>query len=385
MMLDQSQASQSALLELAIAIQQIAAPTFAEGQRAAWVTQRLAALGLCDVASDELSNVYARLPGRNALAPALLISAHTDTVFPADTDLSLQIDQPHKRVAGPGIGDNSLGVAALLQLAELFTKTGSPVDIWFVANTGEEGLGDLRGMRAVFDRLADRVGACVVLEGMGLGRIVHMGLGSRRYRVAVTAPGGHSWSAFGSPSAVHLLVQIAEKLTRLDVPSHPRTTFNIGRIGGGTSINTIAESAWLELDLRSEEASALQHTIEQVTNIVRRFQTPAMKRQGVQVAMEGIGNRPTGSIPANHPLVVAAERSLIAAGIPVEAGERMSSTDANVPLSLGIPAVCLGVTRGANAHRVDEWISTAELGQGMQHLAMVSMWAAKWLASGKRI
>jgi len=240
-------------------------------------------------------------------------------------------------------------------------------------------------MRAVFDRLADRVGACVVLEGMGLGRIVHMGLGSRRYRVVVTAPGGHSWSAFGSPSAVHLLVQIAEKLTRLDVPSHPRTTFNIGRIGGGTSINTIAESAWLELDLRSEEASALQHTIEQVTNIVRRFQTPAMKRQGVQVAMERIGNRPTGSIPANHPLVVAAERSLIAAGIPVEAGERMSSTDANVPLSLGIPAVCLGVTRGANAHRVDEWISTAELGQGMQHLAMVSMWAAKWLASGKRI
>lgn len=370
------------IVALASAIQQIAAPTFAEGSRAAWVLQQFAEMGLCDVVQDELANVYARLPARNSAGtPALLISAHTDTVFPANTDLTLQPDAARHRLAGPGIGDNSAGVAALLMLAQLFRRSGSPVDIWFVANSGEEGLGDLRGMRAVIARLGEQVGASIVLEGMGLGRVVHQALGSRRYRIGVTAPGGHSWSAFGAPSAVHLLVQLAERLTRLEVPTTPRTTFNIGRIGGGTSINTIAEGAWLELDLRSEQGGALEHTIEQVTTAVRRFQTPTLRERGVLVSMEVIGDRPTGEIPVNHPLVRAAERSLLAAGVAVEPGERMSSTDANIPLSRGIPSVCVGITRGANAHRLDEWISTLELGRGMQHVALLSMWAAEWLNS----
>lgn len=370
--------------DLACAIQQLPAPTFAEGPRAEWVLQRFAELGLCDVVQDEVANVYARLPARAGAAaqPALLISAHLDTVFPAGTDLTLQRDSQRHRLAGPGIGDNSLGVAALLQLAGLFQRCGSPVDIWFVANTGEEGLGDLRGMRAAIDRLSGQVGACIVLEGMGLGRIVHQALGSRRYRISVSAPGGHSWSAFGSPSAVHTLVQVAERLTRLDVPLQPRTTWNIGRIGGGTSINSIAEAAWLELDLRSEQGAALERTIDQVTHSVRRFQTPALRERGVQVRMEVIGDRPTGAIGAQHPLVLAGERSLLAAGVAVEAGERMSSTDANIPLSRGLPAVCIGITRGANAHRLDEWINTLELGRGMQHAALLGMWAAEWLARG---
>jgi acetylornithine deacetylase/succinyl-diaminopimelate desuccinylase-like protein len=373
------------LVDLAIEIQQIAAPTFAEQRRASWVAQYFSTLGLADVVQDDLANVYARLPARNAQpggTPALLVSAHTDTVFPAETDLTVRSEPARNRVSGPGLGDNSTGVAALLHLAELFVDVGSPTDIWFVANSGEEGLGDLRGMRAVMDRLSGEVGAAIVLEGMGLGRIVHMGLGSRRYRISVSAPGGHSWSSFGAPSAIHLLVQLADRLSRLDVPEQPRTTFNIGRIGGGTSINSIAEQAWLELDLRSEQGAALERAIDQVTHIVRRFQTPSLRQRGVMVTMEVIGDRPTGEIPPTHPLVRAAERSLVAAGVAVEAGERMSSTDANIPLSRGVPAVCVGITRGAHAHRLDEWISTLEVEQGMAHSALLTMWAAEWLAAG---
>lgn len=368
------------LVDLTIAIQQIAAPTFGEGERAAFVEARLRALGLDDVVQDEVNNVYARLPGRRA-APAVMVTAHTDTVFPLETDLSLRRDDAHHRLHGIGVGDNSAGVAALLMIAECLRDTRPPADIWFIANTGEEGLGDLRGMRAAIDRLGDQVGACIVVEGMGLGRVVHQALGSRRYRVVTNAPGGHSWSAFGSPSAVHVLVQLAEKLTRLEAPPHPRTTFNIGRIGGGTSVNSIAESAWLELDLRSEQSATLDYVIDQVQGIVRRFQTAGWRQRGVVVNLETIGNRPTGEIADTHPLVRAAERALVAAGVAVEAGERMSSTDANIPLSRGIPAVCVGLTRGANAHRLDEWVSTLEMGKGLQHLLMLVGWAAGWVAT----
>jgi acetylornithine deacetylase/succinyl-diaminopimelate desuccinylase-like protein len=372
-----------ALRDLTVAVQQIPAPTGAEGERAAFVERRLrgphsAAGALCDVGRDAEANVFARLPGRSQ-GPALLVSAHTDTVFPAGTDLTLQRDESRHRLCAPGIGDNSAGVAALLLLADLLPAGLLPVDVWFVANTCEEGLGDLRGMRAAVDRLQPQIGAAIVVEGMGLGRIVHQGLGSRRFKIGVRAPGGHSWSAFGSPSAVHTLVQVAERLTRLEAPPQPRTTFNIGRFQGGTSVNTIAESAWLELDLRSESGPMLAHMVEQTQGVVRRYQTAHWRQRGVEVTLDSIGDRPTGAIPAGHPLVLAAERALASVGVPAEAGERMSSTDANIPLSRGIPSVCVGVTRGGNAHRLDEWISTVELGAGLQHLLLLTGWAAAWL------
>jgi acetylornithine deacetylase/succinyl-diaminopimelate desuccinylase-like protein len=174
-------------------------------------------------------------------------------------------------------------------------------------------------------------------------------------------------------------VQLAERLTRIEPPAHPRTTFNIGRISGGTSVNTIAESAWLELDLRSESATALEEVIEQVLVIVRRFQTPTWRQRGVNVTAQLIGDRPTGEIAIDHPLVSAAERSLASVGVALEQDERMSSTDANIPLSRGFPAVCVGLTRGGNAHRVDEWISTLELAKGLHHLLLLTGWTAGWL------
>lgn len=370
------------LLETCVAIQQIPAPTGAEAARSAWVAARMTALGLQDIVHDPTThNVYGRWPGVKS-HPALLITAHTDTVFGAETDLSVRRDAAKGRVYGPGIGDNSMGVAAMLQLvAALPTLPAPPVDIWFAANSQEEGLGDLRGMRAVVDSLQPRIGACLVIEGMGLGRVVHRALGSRRYRISVTAPGGHSWSDFGAASALHVLAQLAAELTRLQPPELPLTSFNIGRMEGGTSVNTIAQHAWLELDLRSEESSGLAWIIVQALQIVSHYQTPKWELRGVTVKAEVIGDRPSGSISSDHPLVMAARDALAAVGYAHQADLRISSTDANIPLSREIPAICVGVTEGSNAHRLQEWIGTEPLARGMAHLLLLSWQVADWLAS----
>lgn len=369
------------LIELCITIQQIPAPTGNEAARAAWVGERMAALGLREIVHDHATNnVYGCWPGVKK-DRALLISAHTDTVFGMDTDLTVRHDPQQGRIYGPGIGDNSMGVAALLELiAVMPMMPPPPVDIWFAANSQEEGLGDLRGMRAVVDSLQDRIGACVVLEGMGLGRVVHRALGSRRYRISVSAPGGHSWSDYGSASALHVIAQLAAEITRLRPPESPRTTYNIGRLEGGQSVNTIAQHAWLELDLRSEEPEALATIIDQVMEIVSGFQRPLWQHRGVTVQVEVIGDRPSGGIAEDHPLVVAAAEALAAVGYPHPVDLRISSTDANIPLSRGIPAICVGVTEGGNAHRLQEWIGTEPLTRGMSHLLLLSWRAAEWLA-----
>lgn len=373
---------QTQLLDLCIAVQQIAAPTGAEAARAGWVAEHLRGLGYANVELDALANVYACRQGRRR-SPALLVSAHTDTVFPPGTDLTVRHEPELHRVYGPGLGDNSTGVGALLWLAEkLRSRPAPPVDVWLVANTGEEGNGDLRGMRAAVDRLEPVLGAAIVIEGMGLPRVVNRALSSRRYRIGVNAPGGHSWSDFGAASAVHVLVNLASELSRLHPPAAPRTTFNIGVIGGGTSVNSIAQHAELELDLRSEEPAALEALIAQVQHIIARYQTPRWQHAGVSVSAEVIGDRPGGGIADDHPLVLAAVQSLAALGVPTQLANRISSTDANVPLSRGIPAVCIGITDGGNAHRLDEWITTDLLPKGMQHLLSLTNWAVKWLAGG---
>jgi acetylornithine deacetylase/succinyl-diaminopimelate desuccinylase-like protein len=372
-------AQQQELLDLCIQIQQIPAPTGSEGERARWIAARLRRCGYAEVEIDALHNVYACLQGQRR-QPALLVSAHTDTVFPAGTDLAVRQAEAQRRIYGPGLGDNSTGVGALLWLAgHLRGCEPPPVDIWLVANTGEEGNGNLRGMRGAVERLGPQLGAAIVIEGMGLPRIVSRALGSRRYRIGVDAPGGHSWSDFGAASAVHVLVNLAAELTRLRLPATPRTTFNVGVISGGTSVNSIAQSAELELDLRSEEPAALNALVEQVQQIVHRFQTPRWRQAGVIVNAELIGDRPAGGIADDHPLVQAATQSLIAVGVQPQLANRISSTDANVPLSRGIPSVCIGITDGGNAHRLDEWITPDLLPKGMQHLLSLTEWAARWL------
>lgn len=347
------------VIEAACAIQQIAAPTFAEAQRAAYVEQRFTEEGLTQVSQDRLGNVYGRIAGKTGAAP-LIVTAHMDTVFPAGTDLRLE--RLADKIAGPGIGDNSLGVAALLGLAWGLKEL--PRDVWLVANVCEEGLGNLQGIKAVVDRFKREVSAYIVVEGMSLGQVYHAGLGVQRYSISVTTPGGHAWVDYGKPSAIHELAELAVALANLRLPEQPRTTLNIGVVQGGTSINTIAAEASLELDLRSESPQVLAELATQVETLVRSAQQKA--KSGVRFKAEIIGQRPAGQIAADHALVRLAVRCLQEQGL--KARLNTGSTDANCPLSYGIPAICVGVTTGGGAHTRQEFIHTQPVGVGMRQL-----------------
>jgi len=353
------------VLNLAVEIQQIPAPTFDEARRAAFIRERFEAEELGDVSVDEVGNVYARLPG-GGKAPPLVISAHMDTVFPAGTDLSVVIGEG--KISGPGIGDNALGVAGLFGLLwGLQNKKGNgqtmqfPGDLWLVANVGEEGLGNLCGMKAVVDRFKDQVLGYVVLEGMAFGQIYHQGLNVKRYQITVHTPGGHSWVDYGKPSAVHILANLITQLESIPLPPKPRTTMNVGMISGGTSVNTIAAQASLELDLRSEGAQALAAVSNKVEKLVQEA-----NREDVRVLLEIIGERPPGKISIRHPLVRLAVRCLQQQGLTPHFNA--GSTDANIPLSRGLPAICLGLTTGSGAHTLDEQIYTDQLSKGVDQL-----------------
>lgn len=362
----------STIVEQAIAVQQIAAPTFAETERAAYVEERFRALGLRDVERDALDNVFGRLPGSLPGAP-VVVSAHSDTVFAAGQDLTVR--QSDGRVAGPGIADNSLGVAALLTLAETLAQELQPQrDVWFVANVREEGLGDLRGMRAVAERFG-AAAAYLVLEGGLFGFICHEGIGVRRLRVTVETPGGHSWGAFGSPSAIHVMGRMIAALDSLPLPNHPKTTYNVGVVEGGTTVNTIARRATMLLDLRSAGERELLRLVDAVEKLLHGFATAEVK-----VTLETIGERPAGRLSEKSPLVQGAMAALQAVGQPaieLTAG----STDANIPLSKGYPAVCIGITRAANTHRPDEFMETAPIPQGVGQ-ALLLLLAAAGIAEG---
>jgi tripeptide aminopeptidase len=373
------------VLDLALAIQQIPAPTFHEAERAEFVRLHFAGEGLADVGTDSAGNVYARLAGsgrrpetarissKRASSPkgegpdnALVVSAHLDTVFPPGVDL--HFEREPERILAPGIGDNSLGVAGLFGLVWALHARGLalPCDLWLVANVCEEGLGDLRGIRAVVDRFGRSPLAYIVLEGMALGQVYHCGLGVRRYRITVRTSGGHSWIDYGQPSAIHELTALSTRLAALELPRAPRSTLNIGVISGGSSVNTIAAEAMLEMDLRSESAETLEALAGQVEQMVH-----AARKPGVTVEIEMIGQRPSGGLPAEHPLVRLAQDCLRSTGI--EPHLNTGSTDANLPLSLGFPSVTIGLTTGGRAHTVQEFINLPPLEKGLEQvLCLVS-------------
>lgn len=361
------------VVDLAMAVQQIPAPTFAEAARAAFIQQQLTAVGLQDVAQDALHNVYGRLPAANPTHAPIIISAHSDTVFPLETDLTIRRDG--RFIYGPGIADNSTGVAGIMTLAKVLYEAalGLPADLWFVANVGEEGLGDLRGMRAVVERFG-AAAVYIVVEGGLFGQISHRGIGVRRFKLVVQTPGGHSWGNFGVRSAVHELARIIVAVDRLTVPKTPKTTYNVGVIEGGTSVNSIAQSASGLLDLRSESPGELEGLVTAVSHII----TQANKRKDVQAEMELIGNRPAGELPADTPLVQWAEDALRAVGCQ---NPRLiaSSTDANIPLSEGLTAVCIGLAESHHAHRLDEYLDPRHLPDGLGQLLLLTLKAAGFL------
>jgi tripeptide aminopeptidase len=353
------------VIDETIAIQQIASPTFDERRRAEYVYKRF--LGLADVEIDAVNNVYGRLPGADPNLPALLITAHTDTVFDASTPLAVQ--RENKRIYGPGIGDNSLGVAALLALADLLRDQPLPADIWFVANSREEGLGDLGGMRAAYEKLAPRLGLALVIEGIAFGRVYHAGIAVRRLQITCRTPGGHSWLHFGRPSAIHGLMRLGAQITFLETPQVPRTTYNIGVIEGGRSVNSIAADASMLLDMRSEDRDTLATLEQKVMSLIDSCRAPELDFE-----VKVVGDRPAGDLSISHPLVQMARHALEVVGVqPVfEAG----STDANVPLAAGLPAVTVGITHGGNAHRLDEYMETGSILDGLWQLFLLATSAA---------
>ncbi|MBP2017709.1 acetylornithine deacetylase/succinyl-diaminopimelate desuccinylase-like protein [Symbiobacterium terraclitae] len=351
------------LVQEVIAICQIPAPTFHEEQRAAYVARRMVEVGLREVSRDAAGNVIGRLRGRGT-GPNLLLAAHLDTVFPVETDVTVRVDGEILRA--PGVGDNSASVATMLHAARLLVESDVSLtgDVIFAATCGEEGLGNLEGMRAIVRALQEEIDYVIALDG-SLGGMVREAVGSRRFRLVVTTSGGHSWGAFGAPSAIHSLGRIIARISELRVPAHPKTTYNVGLISGGTSVNTIAARAEAVLDLRSLDRAELIRLEERVQRIIRAVE----RETGVKASLELLGDRPTGAIPDEHPLcnlVRAVHREL-----GLQTRTYPSSTDGNVPLSMGIPAVTVGVTLGGNGHRLDEYIYTSPLARGLAQVLLL--------------
>ncbi len=366
------------LVQLIIRLCEIPSPTFEEGPRARAVAAELRALGLQDVHLDAVDNVLGTLPGSDP-GPTFLLDAHTDTVFPAETDV--RVRRENGTLRAPGVGDDTTNLACALFFLRLVRDCGLrvPGTLIFSGSTGEEGLGDLRGIKAAMEQLAGRVDYVLALDGQ-LGRLTDQGVGSRRYKVTVKAHGGHSWADFGSPSAIHALGEVIAQIAKLNVPKDPRTTFNIGRIAGGTSVNTIAESAEMLLDMRSvsiEELASLESRVLGLFSGVER-------NCNVRIERQLVGDRPAGSKTDTTWMVQTIRRVHDALGIRTEINA--SSTNANIPLSQGIPAVVIGTYTGKGTHRLEEWIDERSVILGMKQLllSVLALQQAKSPSQGHR-
>jgi len=372
-------ARDDAILRTQITVAQIAAPTGEERERGEWVARRFHDAGLSRIETDVVGNVIGRREG--ALdRPPVVICAHLDTVFPRDTDLAVRRDA--ERLVGPGINDNGRGLAVMLALASEIdgVRVASQHPIEFVATTGEEGIGDLRGAKHYFATRGRDAHAMVALDGAGDERIIHRALGSRRFRISYSGPGGHSWAAFGVPNAVHAAAGAASKVASLHLPATPRTTLSVGRIGGGLSVNSIPDSAWLEIDLRSTSDAQL----DEMERVIHRIAIAAAEEEndrraigtrGLTVRVDGIGSRPCDETPAEHSLVQAAIEATRLVGRRPDLA--LASTDANVPISQGIPAIAIGAGgRGGDAHTHAEWFDNSNGTIGVARALTIVMSAA---------
>lgn len=355
---------------------EIPAPPFGEAARSEWLRARFTALGLEAVHIDELGNVLGLLAPKPQ-APLIAISAHLDTVFPSGT--ALKTREEGSRLFGPGISDNAAGVIAVLAMMAAIKRAQlqPTTNILFIGNVGEEGEGNLRGMRHLFSvpRWRDAIQSLLVVDGAGTDTYVNQALGSRRFEVTFRSPGGHSWSDFGVPNPIVLLSRALARFSEVRIPESPRTTFNIGVISGGTSVNSIPESATARVDLRSASMEELQKLEDRLRECVAEAwsEAPLSYRAGearVTLAIESIGDRPAANLPADArilQLVRATDKHLRIESLP-----RLASTDANMPLSLGIEATTIGAGGdGGGAHTVREWFDCTNRDLGLKRILLV--------------
>lgn len=367
----------AAITDEHIRICSVPATPFAEQERAEYLAERFRELGLDDVSIDEEGNCLGLWRGASA-TPLIVVSAHLDTVFAKGTDFTVR--REGERLFAPGIADDGCGLVALIAIVQALraAQIKTAGSILFVGTVGEEGEGNLRGVRYLLTRGAwasQRIDAFLSFDGPGVDRITNRALGSRRYRIEFTGPGGHSWGDFGLPNPVHALGRGISRLAAYPVPKDPRTTFNVGSIAGGTSVNAIPSRATMEVDLRSTADAelrrldaffrrAMKEALDE-ENGVRRPGDPPLKLQ-----LDLIGERPSGETPATSPLVKLAVESTRLIG--VEPRLDQSSTDSNLPISLGIPAITLGAGGNAGAsHTLAEWFDLRDRDKGLKRGLLV--------------
>jgi tripeptide aminopeptidase len=368
-----------------IRLTEVPAPPFQESQRAAAVKTLLASAGL-EVQIDKTGNVIGELRGANE-KEIVILSAHLDTVFPASTDVKVRRDG--ERLLAPGISDNGTGLAAIIAIARSCqeSRIRPRRSILFVADVGEEGEGNLRGMRALIDAYKAKVKAVIVLDGSGTDHVTTKALASRRLEATITGPGGHSWSDFGMPNPINALVRASVRFINTKVPVAPRTTFNIGQIEGGTSVNSIPYEAKLKVDIRSEsedELAKLESALREcvAAGVRDEMESARDRTKGkLESKVDLLGSRPGGELPANSALLAALRSADEYVG--TQSRVERSSTDANVPLSHGIEAISIGAGgNGGGAHSLNEWYESAGRELGLKR-ALLTLLGVSGLAEEK--
>jgi tripeptide aminopeptidase len=376
-----AQESQFALWQMEAT--RVAAPPFGEAARGLWLAERFREFGLVDVQVDEVGNVFGIRPGHGSRYVAL--SAHIDTVFPAATPLHVR--QQGSRLYGPGVADNGAGIAAMLAVASALAhaRISHELPFLFIGNVGEEGEGDLRGMRHVFatPRWRDAIAYSVIVDGAGTDTVVAEALGSRRFEVIVRGPGGHSWSDFGAPNPIIALARAIEVFSQTPVPASPKTTFNVGVIRGGTSVNSIPESASMRVDLRSTSMAEIDRLermlrlgLEQAVALENRAaaqhenrRPPQPPSRMLQSEVLEIGNRPAGELAPDARLLKVIRA--VDAQLGNNAQVQRASTDANIPLSLGREAIAIGGGgSGGGAHTLQEWFDCDGRDLGLRRILL---------------
>ena len=378
--LDYAKAHEQDTIANQIRFCEVPAPSFKETARGEVLKQVFQELGLANVRVDKAGNVLGDRPGA-APKPHFVIAAHLDTVFPEGTEVKVKRDG--NTLHGPGIGDDCRGLAVLVTIVRALKEANvkTPGTITFVANVGEEGLGDLRGVKQLFnDTLKDQIDRFVSIDGTGLS-LTRIGVGSHRYRVTFKGPGGHSFGAFGLANPIDAMGRAIAKIAEFQVPKTPKTTFNVGRVGGGTSVNSIPFEGWMEVDMRSSDAASLAAVDAQFQKAVdaavveenTRWNKPGM----ITVTKDLVGDRPAGNTPADSPIVQAGIAATTALGFSAPSpGE--GSTDSNIPMSLKIPAITIGGGgHGTGAHALDEAFDTTDSWQGTMRAVLLTVLLAR--------
>ncbi len=374
----------------------IPAPPFGEQARAEWIAARFAEVGLTQVHTDRIGNVVGELPAAGlppeSSGPVVVLSAHLDTVFPADTPLDPVVERVHgsTRLSAPGACDNGAGVAGMLAIvrALVHAKVELAAPLVVLANVGEEGEGDLRGVRYFYEqsKVSGRIAAHIVLDGAGADSAVTQALGSRRFQITIIGPGGHSFTDAGTPNPIAAMASALATLAQTPLPDEPRTTLNLGTVHGGTSVNSIPESATASVDLRStspDELLRLEVALHRaVEDAVERWNTVARALPGrgaLSFTVQKIGDRPAAQLPDDSPVLDALRAVDRHLGLHTDL--RLGSTDANIPIALGVPALSMGAGgEGGGAHTQAEWYSDKDRELGLRRVLLLTLAMAEWAA-----